>query len=267
MPETLARIVLKLLSKMPEDRYQHARGLRSDLERCLAEWRDRGRIDPFPLGERDASGRLQIPEKLYGRAAERALLLQALGRVVDAGTPELLLVSGYSGIGKSALVRELEAPVARARGSFISGKFDQYKREIPYATLVQAFGELVLEILAESEPQIAAWRQHLRDALGAHGQLIADVIPQVELVIGRQPPAPELPPAEAQHRFRLVFRRFIGVFAQEEHPLVLFLDDLQWADSASLGLLADLVTHAEVRHILVVGAFRDNEVTPSTRSC
>ncbi|MFZ6178899.1 AAA family ATPase [Nannocystis pusilla] len=263
VPETLARIVLKLLSKMPEDRYQHARGLRSDLERCLAEWRDRGRIDPFPLGERDASGRLQNPEKLYGRAAERALLLQALGRVVDTGTPELLLVSGYSGIGKSALVRELEAPVARARGSFISGKFDQYKREIPYATLVQAFVELVLEILAESEPQIAAWRQRLHDALGAYGQLIADVIPQVELVIGRQPPAPELPPAEAQHRFRLVFRRFIGVFAQEEHPLVLFLDDLQWADSASLGLLADLVTHATVRHILVVGAFRDNEVTPS----
>ena len=159
---------------------------------------------------------------------------------------------------------ELDKPIVRERGFFLSGKFDQYKRDIPYATLVQAFRELVLEILAESEEQIAAWRQRLlAAALGINGQLIVDVIPQVELVIGRQPPAPELPPIEAQNRFRIVFRRFIGVFAQKEHPLVLFLDDLQWADSASLGLLEELVTHAEVRHLLVIGAYRDNEVSPS----
>ncbi|APR76031.1 Signal transduction histidine kinase CheA [Minicystis rosea] len=263
VPEILARIVLKLLSKMPEDRYQSARGLQLDLERCLASFNTSRSIDPFPLGERDATGRLQIPQKLYGRDAEIALLLDAFGRVADTGAPELLLVSGYSGIGKSTLVRVLEEPTVRAKGFFISGKFDQYKRNVPYATLVQAFRELVLEILTQSAERIAAWRQRLLEALGINGQLIVEVIPQVELVIGKQPPTPELPPVEAQNRFRLVFRRFIGVFAQKEHPLALFLDDLQWADSASLGVLEDLVAHAGVRHLLVVGAYRENEVTPA----
>ena len=263
VPETIARVVLKLLSKMPEDRYQSARGLRLDLERCLAQWTRTGRIEPFAPGERDVSDRLQIPQKLYGREAEIALLLEAFGRVVATGTTELLLVSGYSGIGKSALVQELHKPVVRERAFFLSGKFDQYKRDIPYATLVQAFRELVLGILAESEPRIAAWRQRLLGALGINAQLIVDVIPQAELVIGRQRPVPELPPAEAQNRFRIVLRHFIGVFAQKEHPLALFLDDLHWADSASLGLLKELVAHPEMRHLLIIGAYRDNEVTPS----
>jgi predicted ATPase/signal transduction histidine kinase len=160
-------------------------------------------------------------------------------------------------------VRELQKPVVRERGFFIAGKFDQYKRDIPYSTIVQAFQELVLGILAEGEARIAAFRQRLLDALGVNAQLIAEVIPQVELVIGRQPKAPELPPAEARNRFHIVFRQFIGVFAQREHPLALFLDDLQWADSASLGLLEDLMTHPGTRHLLVVGAYRDNEVTPA----
>ncbi len=263
VPRILARIVLKLLSKMPEDRYQTARGLRLDLERCLAEWSRSGRIEPFAPGERDASDRLQIPQRLYGREAEIALLLQAFDRLVSTGDPELVVVSGYSGIGKTALVHELDKAIVRERAFFLSGKFDQYKRDVPYATLVQAFRELVLEILAESEEGVLAWRQRLSGALGINGQLIADVIPPVELVIGRQPPAPELPPTEAQNRFRMVFRQFIGVFAQAEHPLALFLDDLQWADSASLGLLADLLAHGEVRHLLLIGAYRDNEVTPS----
>jgi predicted ATPase/signal transduction histidine kinase len=263
VPETIARIVLKLLSKMPEDRYQSARGLRLDLERCLAQWSRSGRIEPFAPGERDVSDRLQIPQKLYGREAEIDLLLQAFGRAVAAGAAELLLVSGYSGIGKSALVHELHKSIVRERAFFLAGKFDQYKRDIPYATLVQAFRELVLEILTESEPRIAAWRQRLLGALGINAQLIVDVIPQVELVIGRQRPVPELPPAEAQNRFRTVLRHFIGVFAEKEHPLVLFLDDLQWADSASLGLVKELVAHSEMRHLLIVGAYRDNEVTPS----
>jgi len=263
VPEAIARIVLKLLSKVPEDRYQTARGLRLDLERCLASFRQRERIEPFELGERDVSDHLQIPRRLHGRESELVHLLQGFGRVVATGTPELLLVSGYSGIGKTALVRALRQPIAQERGFFLSGKFDQHKRDIPYATLVEAFQELVLEILAESEPQIAAWRQRLLDALGDNGKLIVDVIPPIELVIGRQPPVPELPPAEALNRFRMAFRHLIGVFARKDHPLGLFLDDLQWADSASLGLLEDLLAHPEMRYLLVIGAYRDNEVSSS----
>ncbi|WP_437539212.1 ATP-binding sensor histidine kinase [Sorangium sp. So ce726] len=263
LPEVLSALVLKLLAKMAEDRYQTARGLKHDLERCLSQLRATGRIEPFSLAERDVSGRFQIPQKLYGREDEVATLLRAFDRVVATGSPELVLVSGYSGIGKSSLVHELYRPIVRERALFLSGKFDQYKRDIPYSTLVQAFRELVLEILAQSEDRIAAFRQRLLGALGSNGQLIVDVIPHVELIIGRQPPVPELPPIEAQHRFRVVFRRFIGVFAGKGHPLALFLDDLQWADSASLGLLCDLVTHPETRHLLVIGAYRANEVTPS----
>ncbi|WP_437994781.1 AAA family ATPase [Sorangium sp. So ce185] len=263
LPEVLSAIVLKLLAKMAEDRYQTARGLKHDLERCLSEWRATGRIEPFPLAEHDASDRFEIPQKLYGREEEVTALLRAFERVVGTGSPELVLVSGYSGIGKSALVHEIYRPVVRERALFLSGKFDQSQRDIPYSTLVQAFREVVLEILAGSEDQMAAWRQRLLDALGINGQLLVEVIPQVELVIGRQPPAPELPWTEAQNRFRVVFRRFIGVFARKEHPLALFLDDLQWTDSASLGLLHDLVTHPETRYLLVTGAYRDNEVPPS----
>ncbi|WP_437581669.1 sensor histidine kinase [Sorangium sp. So ce887] len=263
LPEGISALVLKLLAKMAEDRYQTARGLKHDLERCLSAWRATGRIEPFPLAERDVSGRFQIPQQLYGREDDVAVLLRAFERVVGTGAPELVLVSGYSGIGKSALVHELYRPIVRERAFFLSGKFDQYKRDIPYSTLVQAFRELVLEILAESEDRIAAWKQRLLGALGINGQLIVEVIPQVELVIGPQPPVPELPASEAQSRFRIVFRHFIGVFARKEHPLALFLDDLQWADSASLGLLRDLVTHPEIRHFLVLGAYRDNEVSRS----
>ena len=263
LPEVLSAIVLKLLAKMAEDRYQTARGLQHDLERCFTAWRAMRRLEPFPLAEHDVSDRFQIPQKLYGREEEVALLLGAFERVVSTGSCEIVLVSGYSCIGKSALVNELHKPVVRERGFFISGKFDQYKRDIPYSTIVQAFQDLVLDILAESEERIAAFRQRLLDALAINAQLIVEVIPQVELVIGQQPPVAELPPTEARNRFHIVFRHFIGVFAQNEHPLALFLDDLQWADSASLGLLQDLMTHPETRHLLVVGAYRDNEVTPS----
>ncbi|WP_437331217.1 AAA family ATPase [Sorangium sp. So ce381] len=263
VPEVLSAIVLKLLAKMAEDRYQTARGLRHDLERCLSQHRACGRIEPFSLGERDVSGRVQLPQKLYGREREVSALRRAFERVADTGAPELVLVSGYSGSGKSALVHELCKPIIRERALFLSGKFERCKRGVPHFTLVQAFREIVCEILAEPEDRIAAFRQRLLDALGPNGQLIVDVIPQLELVIGRQPQVPELPLAEAQHRFRVVFRSFIGAFARKEHPLVLFLDDLQWTNPASLGLLQDLVTHPEVRHLLFVGAYRDNEVTPS----
>ncbi|WP_437733552.1 sensor histidine kinase [Sorangium sp. So ce1335] len=264
LPEILSAIVLKLLAKMPEDRYQTARGLQRDLGRCLSQQRDHGRIEPFSLGERDVSGRAQLPpQRLYGREREVAALLRTFERMADTGVPELVLVSGYAGSGKSALVHELCKAVVRKRALFLSGKFDQFKREIPYFTLVQAFREAVRDILAETEDRIAAWRQRLLDALGINAQLIVDVIPQIELVIGRQPPVPELPLTEAQHRFRVAFRSFVGVFARKEHPLALFLDDLQWTDPASLGLLDDLLTHPETRHLLIVGAYRDNEVPPS----
>ncbi|XXX82645.1 ATP-binding sensor histidine kinase [Sorangium sp. So ce134] len=263
LPEVLSALVLKLLAKVAEDRYQTARGLKHDLARCLAEHRAAGRIEPFPLGERDVSGRFHVPRRLYGREGEVAALLRAFQRAVDTGSPELVLVSGYSGIGKSALVHDLCRPIVRERALFLSGKFDQYKRDIPYSTLVQAFRELVLELLADDEDHIADFRQRLLGALGINGQLIVEVIPQVELIIGRQPPVPELPPLEAQNRFRIAFRHFIGVFARKEHPLALFLDDLQWTDLASLELLRDLLTHPETRHLLVIGAYRDNEVTAS----
>lgn len=263
LPATLSAILMKLLAKMPEERYQTARGLQRDLTRCLEQWRASGKVEPFPLAEHDLSDRLQIPQRLYGRDHELATLLHAFERVEDSGSPMLVLVSGYSGIGKSALVQELHKPIVRARGFFLSGKFDQYKRDIPYSTVVEAFQELVLELLAESEERLAAWRQQLLDALGATAQLIIEVLPAVELVIGPQPAVPELPPTEAQNRFRLALQRFVDVFARPEHPLALFLDDLQWADSASLGLLQDLVAPSAARHLLVIGAYRGGEVSPA----
>ncbi len=263
IPEPVARIVLKLLAKTAEDRYQTAGGVRHDLARCLDAWRARGRIDPFPLGERDASDRLQIPQRLFGRDEELAILLRAFERVVDTGLPELVLVSGYSGIGKSSLVHELQEPIVRQRGMFVPGKFDRLERDAPYSTIVEVLREVVLDILAESEERLGEWKRRLQEALDSSAQLIVEVIPQLELVIGRQPAVPELPPAEAQNRFRVVFRRFIGVFARRERPLTIFLDDVQWADPASLALLQDLVTPPGVPSLLVVGAYRDNEVGPA----
>jgi predicted ATPase/signal transduction histidine kinase len=263
IPETVSRILMKLLAKMAEDRYQTARGLEHDLARCLEAWRRERRIEPFTLGERDAPDRLQIPQKLYGREDQVAALLRVFERVADTGSPELVLVSGYSGIGKSSLVHELEKPIVGRRGLFAEGKFDQYKRDVPYSTIVQAFRELVLDLLVEGEERVSAWRQRLQGAVGMNGRLIVDMIPQVELVIGSQPQVPELGLSEAKDRFHVVFRRFLGAFAHEEHPLTLFLDDLQWADPASLELLADVLSSPETRHLLVVGAYRDNEVTPA----
>ncbi|MFY0575878.1 ATP-binding protein [Cystobacter fuscus] len=259
----LSQIVLKLMSKMAEERYQSALGLKFDLERCLEQWRAHGCLTPFPLGAHDVSERFQLPQKLYGREEEVAALLDAFERVVSSGAPELMLVSGYPGIGKSSLVRELYGPLVKARGLFLSGKFDQFKRDAPYATLSQAFRELVQQLLTEDEERIADWRRRIQSAVGLDGQLIVDVVPQIELIIGAQPPIQQLPLLEARHRFHRVFQKFLGVFTRSEHPLALFLDDLQWADAASLQLLQHLLTHPGTRHLLVIGAYRDNEVSPS----
>ena len=263
VPTTLSAIVAKLLAKSAEDRYQTAAGLEADLRKCLADWEAHGRIEPFPLGMRDASDRLLIPERLYGREREIDALLAAFDRVVADGATQLLLVSGYSGVGKSSVVNELHKALVPPRGLFASGKFDQYKRDIPYATLAQAFQSLVRHILGKGEVELGEWRDALREALGANGSLLVNLVPELELVIGKLPPVADLPPQDAKNRFQLVFRRFLSVFAREEHPLALFLDDLQWLDAATLDLLEHLVTHSEVRRLMLIGAYRDNEVGPT----
>ena len=260
VPAVLSGIVMKLLAKTAEDRYQTAAGLEHDLRRSLAAWERHGRIEAFALGERDRSDRLMIPERLYGREREVEILLAAFDRVVANGEPELVLVSGYSGIGKSSVVNELHKALVPTRALFASGKFDQYKRDIPYATLVQAFQSLVRPLLGKSDAELASWRDAILDALGLNGRLMVDLIPELKFIIGDQPPVLELELQQAQTRFHRVFRRFVGVFARAEHPLAIFLDDLQWLDAATLDLLEDLLTQADVRHLLLVGAYRDNEV-------
>ncbi|MFM0511449.1 trifunctional serine/threonine-protein kinase/ATP-binding protein/sensor histidine kinase [Paraburkholderia sp. RL17-373-BIF-A] len=261
VPQPVSDIVMKLLAKLPEDRYQSMRGVQADLDRCLAQWCASGLIEPFRLGTDDLSDRFQIPHRLYGRDQELNALLGVFELMAATGRAALATVSGYSGIGKSSLVDTLRKPIVTKHGYFISGKFDQYQRDIPYATLTQAFGELVQQLLAESAARIAGWRQQLQAAVGVNGQLILDVLPKVELIIGTQAPVPALPPAEAQTRFRLVFRQFVTVFTSKAHPLVLFLDDLQWIDAASLALVEHLLTHPDTCYLMLIGAYRDNEVS------
>jgi PAS domain S-box-containing protein len=263
IPDVLSSIVMKLLAKTVEERYQTARGVEADLRRCLTEWQVHGYIEPFPLAERDTSDQLLIPEQLYGRAREIATLLASFDRVVTQGKTELVLVSGYSGVGKSSVVNELHRALVPPRGLFASGKFDQYKRDIPYATLAQAFQRLIRPILAKGEADLARWRETLLHALEPHGALIVDLVPELKLIVGEQEPVSELPAADARRRFHSLLRCFIGVFARPEHPLALFLDDLQWLDAATLDLLEDLLTQESVPHLLLIGAYRDNEVDAS----
>ncbi|TAF36114.1 MAG: response regulator [Oscillatoriales cyanobacterium] len=340
IPEAISAIVMKLLAKTAEDRYQSADGLRFDLEACLAMLQASGNISDFTAGNADRAGQLLIPQKLYGRETEVAALLSAFERISSveppqpplvkgglsegiplvkgglsegiplgkgglsegiplgkgglsegiplgkgglseripvaqralselsspplargAGGVELILVSGYSGIGKSCLVNEVQKPIVRQRGYFISGKFDQFKRNIPYASLIQAFQSLIRQLLTESTASIETWKQKMLAALGTSGKVVTDVIPEVELIIGKQPEVPQLGPTESQNRFNRVFKQFISVFTAQSHPLVIFLDDLQWADSASLKLIELLVTDSDSKYLLIIGAYRDNEVS------
>jgi len=260
VPVAISNIIMKLLAKAAEDRYQTVAGLESDLRRCLGDWGHQGRIDDFSPGQHDLPDRLLIPEKLYGRDSEVNTLLAAFDRIVQSGAPELVLVSGYSGVGKSSVVNELHKALVLPRGLFASGKFDQYKRDIPYATLAQAFQSLVRPLLIRSEAELRKWREAFQEALGPNALLIVDLVPELRFIVGEQPPVPVLPPQDAQRRFQLVFQRFIGVFARPEHPLALFFDDLQWLDPATLDLLEDLLTQQDVRHLMLIGAYRDNEV-------
>ena len=261
IPKVVSDIVMKLLAKTAEERYKSAWGIKADLEECLTQLQMTGTISDFPLGRYDVSDKFQIHEKLYGRESEVEALMAAFERVTQ-GTTEMMLVAGFSGIGKSVLVQEVHKPIVRQRGYFIWGKFDQFKRNIPFASLVQAFQDLIRQLLTESQAQIAIWKAKLLDALGLDGQVLIDVIPEIELIVGKQSPVAELSPTASQNRFNLLFQKFIRVFTQAEHPLVIFLDDLQWADNASLKLLEVLMSDPDTRYLLLIGAYRDNEVNP-----
>ncbi|HEY9613331.1 hybrid sensor histidine kinase/response regulator, partial [Allocoleopsis sp.] len=261
-PKAVSDIVMKLMAKTAEERYQSAWGLKADLEECLFQLHANGTISGFPLGSRDVSDKFQIPQKLYGRESEVETLLTTFDRV-SQGATEMMLVAGYSGIGKSVLVAEIHKPITQKRGYFISGKFDQFQRNIPYSAVVSAFVGLVRQLLTESEAQLNLWREKILAAVGSNGQVITDVIPEVELVIGKQLPVPELSSAESQNRFNLVFQNFIRAFCAKEHSLVIFLDDLQWADSATLKLIELMMTDADTQYLFLIGAYRDNEVNPN----
>ena len=259
IPKPVSEIIMKLLSKSAEERYQSAWGIKADFEECLRRFERDRFIEPFPIGRRDIPEGFHIPEKLYGREKEIEKLMEAFSRT-SRGSAEFVLVAGNSGIGKTCLLKEIYKPVTRQRGYFISGKFNQFQKDTPYAALVSAFQELIRQILSESESKLQQWRQTLLNAFGPNGQIIIDIIPEVELIVGAQPALYPLPPTEAQNRFNAVFLRFIQVLHQPEHPLVIFLDDLQWADVGTLKLLEMILVDEDTHFLLLLGAFRDNEV-------
>lgn len=259
IPEMLEKIVLKLLAKEAERRYQSAYGLQDDLKKCLAQWRRGQTIEPFELGENDQSDRFQIPQKVYGRDKEIDALIETFERTAG-GSEEVLMISGYSGIGKSTLVREIHRPITARRGFFLSGKFDQLKRDVPYAALFPPFRDLVRQILASRDERRDHWRGRLKEALGNNAGLLTDAVPELVPLIGRFASPEPLPPHEAENRFQMVVRNFIRVFAQPDSPLVLFLDDLHWADTPSLDLLRGLLDEKEQGCLFLIGAYRAEDV-------
>ena len=259
IPVMLSKIILKLLAKNPEDRFQSTYGLHADLIRCQAALEESGSIPIFPMGQNDTSEKFQIPQRLYGREEEMTTLLHAFDEIARGNTT-VVLVHGEAGIGKSTLVHEIQGPVAREHGYFIEGKFDQYKRNIPYFAISQAFNQMVSQLLTQSDQRLEFWKQSFLKALGPNAHIILDLIPELEKIIGPQPTVQELPPSEAQNRFRSVFHDFVLVFSKASHPLVLFLDDLQWSDFSSLNLIYRLVSSGNLSHLLIVGAYRDEEV-------
>jgi predicted ATPase/signal transduction histidine kinase len=295
IPLVLSEIVSKLIAKNAESRYQSALGLKADLETCLQQLNETGKIENFAIGRQDFCERFIIPEKLYGRASEVAALLAAFERVANPSSSrsqallgnernghkedhflikassadsnlsrsEMMLVAGFSGIGKTAVVNEIHKPIVRQRGYFIKGKYDQFQRNIPFSAFVQAFRDLMEQLLSESDAALEQWQRKIITAVGENGQVIVEVIPELERIIGKQQPVSELSGSAAENRFNLLFQKFISVFATQEHPLVIFLDDLQWSDSASLKLLQVLMSEKDSQNLLVIGAYRDNEVSPA----
>jgi predicted ATPase/signal transduction histidine kinase/DNA-binding NarL/FixJ family response regulator/tRNA A-37 threonylcarbamoyl transferase component Bud32 len=261
IPLIISDIVMKLMGKNAEDRYQSAFGIKADLEKCLGNLQGFQNLKglDFELAQTDFSGKLQIPQKLYGRASQIDTLLQAFERV-SHGKAEMMLIAGYSGVGKTALVHEVHKPMTEKRGYFAAGKFDQFGRNIPYSALSQAFKELFEYVITESTEQLQQWKSNILTAIGENGQVLIDVFPSLAKIIGPQPAVAEIGATEAQNRFNIVFQNFIKAISQKEHPLILFIDDLQWVDSASLNLLKMLMADKDHKHFLVIGAYRDNEV-------
>ena len=277
IPVVISKIVMKLLSKNAEDRYQSSWGVQADLKHCQQQLEQYSSIRSFPLATQDNSEHFHIPQKLYGRDQEIKTLLQAFERVASPQsltateetneafqpTIEMMLISGYSGIGKTALAQELYKPITAKQGYFTVGKFDQLQRNIPYSAVAAAMSGLVKQILSEDEAQLQAWKTKILSSLGINGQVIIEVIPEVELIIGKQPSVVDLDASKAQTRFNLAFQRFIEAFCSSTHPLVLFLDDLQWADTASLKLIELIMTDTDIQYLFLIGAYRDNEVNPA----
>ena len=258
IPPVLSSIILKMLSKNPEKRYQNCLGLMADIEECLNQLNQKGRIDDFPIATKDISIRFNIPRRLVDRDNERIELMRCFERTCK-GLSEMMLVTGQPGIGKSALVNEIYKPIIAKKGYFIFGKYDQFRKDVPYSAIIQSFQGLIRQIISESEEKIKLWKKKLLSALGPNGKVITDVMPELELVIHKQPDLPSLGPEESMNRFNLVFQNFVNVFLTEEHPVALFLDDIQWADQASLKFLENLMTTYETKYLFLIGAYRDNE--------
>ncbi|MBU1171000.1 MAG: diguanylate cyclase [Proteobacteria bacterium] len=261
IPGLISDIIMRLLAKTPEERYQNGFGVMADIRECLRQVEEKNTIEPFELGMHDISNKFIIPQKLYGREKEIGALISSFEDAVNRGKgAALMIISGAPGIGKSAMVHEIHKPIVAQRGYFISGKFEQFRRDKPYSAIIQAFQSLVRQILTESEERIVTWKQELLSVLGAAGKVITDVIPEVELIIGKQPELPGLGPEESRNRFNFVFEKFTAVFSRKEHPVVLFLDDLQWADLASLHFMENILTSADISHFLFIVSYRDKEI-------
>lgn len=266
IPRAVSRIVMKLLRKTVDERYQSADGIGADLDECLRQFRETGTVASFPLGAHDISDRFHIPQKLYGRDEELSALMAEIEQMTSGASPpadanaggsELILVSGLAGIGKTSLVREVYRPLTSGGRYFISGKFEQFQRDTPYLAFVQAFRELAHHLLTENEAELKGWRERLLAALGANARLIIDMLPEIELILGPQPEAAPLPPRESQHRFDLTLQNFIHAFTEAQHSLVIFLDDLHWADAASLRLIQLLMAGSKPRNLFLIGAYRN----------
>ncbi|MGB3535613.1 MAG: AAA family ATPase [Microcoleaceae cyanobacterium] len=262
IPALLSDIVMKLVAKNAEDRYQSAVGLKADLEHCLLEWKKTGIIQYFKLGKLDQLAQFNIPQKIYGRETQIKLLLDAFNRI-NQGSFELVLIGGYSGVGKTALVNEILRQLTQSKGYFSSGKFDQFQSNIPMEAPIKALRSVVQELLTESQERLDYWKKRFLSALGSNAQLIVNVIPELELIIGKQPPVPEIGPTEAARRFAQTFTYFTQALADAKHPHVQFIDDWQWADSATLQAYSDSLQNDDNSYSLLISAYRDNEVSPN----